>query len=94
MDREDFEQTKQKAHEIYTAQASVYNPYFKGEVFLTAKGFYHLQATNGRLRSEKEQSFKFRYLPLALQVIKTSSTIQEYRKMEITVDGEIKNADF
>jgi hypothetical protein len=90
MDKDYFKTEKQKAHGLYLAQKIIYNPYFKEEIILNAKGFHHLQFTNDRLRSEQEQLFKFKYLPLAIEIIRRSSTIQEYRKLVLTSGNYIE----
>ncbi len=74
-----FEERKEKAHSIYTAQKSVYNPYLKTEVIFNSDGFHHLQFSARRERNKKEQLLKFSLLPLAIDTIKKSGTLQEYR---------------
>lgn len=81
MDNVYFEQKKQKAHEIYTAQRTIYSPYFKTEVVLNSDGFHHLQFSARRERSKEEQVLKFTLLPLGLRIIQQATTLQEYRKL-------------
>lgn len=80
MDPEYFKQEKARAKALYQRQKVVYSPYFKKNISLSAKGFHHLEFTGNKKRSENEQLFKFRFLELGIEIIKTSSTIQEYRK--------------
>jgi hypothetical protein len=94
MDDDYFNQQKQKAKELYHSQNTIFNPYFNQDVALNAKGFHHLQNSGGRLRSLKEQLFKFRFLELAFEVIKSSSTIQEYREEDIKEAGIIKRVQY
>ena len=47
---------------------------------LNAEGLHHLRNSAERERSKPEQMLKFRLLPLALDVIRKSGTVQEYRK--------------
>jgi len=101
IDIEYFNQKKEKAKAIYSAQSVVYNPYFKSDIVLNSDGFHHLQFSARRERDKKEQLLKFSLLPLALKVIKNSGTIQEYRKGFITIgkvgkDGlkKTKNVEF
>jgi hypothetical protein len=75
-----FNQKKEKARELYFAQRKIYNPYFKQEIILNSDGFHHLQFSARKERDKKEQLLKFSLLPLALKVIKSSGTLQEYRK--------------
>lgn len=80
MDENYFQEKKEKAHGLYTSQKSIYNPYFKTGIILNSDGFHHLQFSARRERNKKEILLKFSLLPLALEIIKKSGTIQEYRK--------------
>ena len=57
----------------------IYCPYFGEQITLNSEGFHHLQFSNRRERNKSEQKLKFSLLPLALQIIKKSGTIQEFR---------------
>ena len=83
MDFEYFKQEKARAKDLYRKHRVIYSPYFQEKITLNSKGFYHLQHSKGRLRDLKEQLFKFRCIELGIEVIKKSSTIQEYREVEI-----------
>ncbi len=76
-----FNGRKEKAKTVYDAQREVYCPYFKTPVVLNSDGFHHLQFSGRRERTKLEQLVKFRLLPLALQVIRNSGTVQEFRKL-------------
>jgi hypothetical protein len=76
-----FNERKERAKQIYAAQKSVRNPYFKTEIILNSDGFHHLQFSARRERNKREQLLKFNLLPLALEIIRKSGTIQEYRKL-------------
>ena len=76
-----FSEKKEKARVIYTARKEIYCPYFDAHVILNSDGFHHLQFSARRERNKKEQLFKFNLLPLGLELIRKSSTIQEYRKL-------------
>ncbi len=76
-------QKKAQAKEIFFRQNKIYNPYFKRDIVLNSDGFHHLQFSARRERDKKEQLYKFRLLPLGLELIKKSSTIQEYREILI-----------
>lgn len=88
MDLEFFNLQKDKARTLYRAQKVIYSPFFKKNIRFTAKGFHHLEFSMGRKRTEREQLFKFRFLHLAIEIIKTSTTIQEYRTVTNSM-GEI-----
>ena len=76
-----FSKCKEKAQGAYTAHPSIYCPYFKSEVILNSDGFHHLQFSARRERNKHEQLVKFRLLPKALDVIRKSGTVQEYRRL-------------
>ncbi len=80
MDLEEFESKKIKARALYDKQTPIYNPYMKCEVSFTAEGFHHLQFSAGRERPILEQLLKFSLLPTAIDIIKRSTTLQEFRK--------------
>ena len=75
-----FHSTKSKAEAAYTAQKTIYCPYFKQNIVLNSDGFHHLQFSARRERNKGEQILKFILLPLALKIIRVSGTVQEYRK--------------
>lgn len=76
-----FNEQKDKAREIFGRQKTIRNPYFQQDVIFNADGFHHLQFSARRERNRKEQLLKFRMLPLGIEIIKKSGTIQEYRKL-------------
>jgi len=81
-----FDELRQKAEDLYKKQDEIRCPYFNQSIVLNSDGFHHLQFHNNRReRNKREQLLKFRLLPLALQVIEKSGTIQEYRKLLIPV---------
>lgn len=71
-----------KATEIeYKKIISVYSPALKAEVIFNSDGFHHLRYDNSRAeRSKTVQKNKFLFLNKAVTVIKTSTTVQEYRR--------------
>ena len=82
-----FNTKKEAAKAIFTKQREIYSPYFKIPITLNSDGFHHLQFSARRERDKREQIFKFNLLPLGLELIGKSSTIQEYRKL-LTPIGE------
>ena len=76
-----FKERKDKAEQIYIAKKSIFNPYFNTHIILNSDGFHHLQFSARRERDKREQMLKFSLLPLALEIVKKSGTIQEYRKI-------------
>jgi hypothetical protein len=91
-----FNNRKEKARKLYSTQKTIYSPYFKTEIILNSDGFHHLQFSARRERSKREQLFKLNLLPLALEIVRKSGTVQEYRKILTPVgkkssrDGSVK----
>ncbi|MDP1760207.1 MAG: hypothetical protein Q8L01_02015 [Candidatus Woesebacteria bacterium] len=86
-----FFNKKEKAREIYFSQKEIYCPYFKRNIILNSDGFHHLQFSARRERTKNEQLFKFNLLAWALEIIKKSGTIQEYRRILSPVGKKSKN---
>ncbi|MEK7193632.1 MAG: hypothetical protein AAB652_02480 [Patescibacteria group bacterium] len=76
-----FKQKKEKARQIYDSQRTIFSPFFKQDIILNSDGFHHLRYSARRERNKNEQILKFTLLPLGLQIIKTATTLQEYRKL-------------
>lgn len=85
VDPEKFAEAKKKALARYESQKSIRCPYFQTDVILNSDGFHHLQFSARRERNKREQMLKFSFLPLGLEIIKRSGTIQEYRKILMPV---------
>ena len=76
----------------YQKIVSVFCPALKSKVIFNAKGLHHLRYDfSGAERPKKSQYIKFLYLPKAVEIIKTSTTIQEYRRGICPVDHPDKN---
>ncbi len=91
VDAKYFNERKERALAIYNTQRTIYNPYLKSEVIFNSDGFHHLQFSARRERDKKEQLLKFSLLPLAIEIIKKSGTLQEYRKGLTTVGKKGKD---
>lgn len=102
VDANHFKQKKSEVETIYSAQKTIYNPYFKTNIVLNSDGFHHLQFSARRERNKREQLFKFSLLPFGLEIVRKAGTIQEYRKLltpigkKSAVDGSIpmKNVEY
>ena len=70
-----------RAKELFSNNPKIRCPYFGTDVVLNAEGLHHLRYSAQRERGKPEQMLKFRLLPLALEVIKKSGTVQEYRRI-------------
>lgn len=87
-----FNTQKEKAKTLYAKEREIYCPYFKEKIILNSDGFHHLQFSARRERNKSEQLLKFRLLPYALNVIRHSGTVQEYRRM-LTPIGKPSSRD-
>jgi hypothetical protein len=83
--QEQFERTKERARNLYHSIREIYNPYFASRITLNSDGFHHLEFSARRARTKEEQYLKFRLLSRALEVIRKSGTVQEYRKSLVRV---------
>jgi hypothetical protein len=76
-----YHRLRDRARQLFTDHPHITCPYFDGDVLLNAEGLHHLRYSAERERSKSEQMLKFRLLPLALEAIKKSGTVQEYRRI-------------
>ena len=76
-----YNRLRTRAKELFAANPRIRCPYFGAEIVLNAEGLHHLRYSAQRERGKPEQMLKFRLLPLALEVIKKSGTVQEYRRI-------------
>src|SRR5215468_10472127 len=81
MQRHGYGGLRAQAKEIFERNSLIHCPYFGTAVMLNAEGLHHLRYSAERERRKPEQMLKFRLLPLALDVIRKSRTVQEYRKI-------------
>jgi len=82
MDDKYYQAKKAAAHRIYTAQPSIHSPYFNDEIRLGPEGFRHLCVGAHGERTEEERIRRFLLLPLALKILATATTVQEYRYVD------------
>lgn len=91
-DDEEFKRLKSSVESEYKKIVSIYSPALKAKIFFNAKGLYHLRyGTNHHERNRLVQQSKFRFLNSAVEVIKISTTIQEYRRDMCHVGKANKN---
>ncbi|MCX6757166.1 MAG: hypothetical protein NTW35_03415 [Candidatus Nomurabacteria bacterium] len=83
-----FNKKKEDAINIFSAQKEIYNPYFGQKIILNSDGFHHLQFSSRKERTKSEQLLKFNLLPQALEIIRRSGTIQEYRNPVLVAIGK------
>jgi hypothetical protein len=76
-----YQRLRERARLLFDDNPTVRCPYFSEPVVLNGEGLHHLRYSAERERGKSEQMLKFRLLPLALDVIRKSGTVQEYRKI-------------
>jgi hypothetical protein len=81
MYRENYRTLRDRAKELFERNPSIRCPFFSMDVVLNGEGLHHLRYSAERERSKPEQMLKFRLVPLALEVIRRSGTVQEYRRI-------------
>ena len=79
IDQEKFNKLRQQAEKDYEAIGKIKCPYLKDDIHFNSVGFQHLLFKSwNRTRSEVEQYNRLKLLPLAIEVISKSNTLQEY----------------
>lgn len=80
-DRVKFRELKEKVESEYKSIGDIYSPALKAPVVFTAEGLHHLRYDGTRVeRSKSAQKNKFLHFNSATQIIRKSTTIQEYRR--------------
>ena len=70
----------EKTREIYSKNSEIWCPYFSSNITLNSDGFNHLLNKPNRLpRNINEQLLKLSLVEKALNVVRKSGTLQEYR---------------
>ena len=78
-----FKEFLKEKRAFYKTLKNIHCPILNETVVFNSKGFYHLRYDNhGKERLVKEQKYKLGLLPLVQPVIKSATTIHEYKKQE------------
>ncbi len=94
----DFETLRKNTEEYYKSVDKVYSPALRANVFFNSDGFHHLRFDKTRTeRIKKVQRNKLSFLKSAVEIIKTATTVQEYRRStepvgKLRADGFRKTA--
>ena len=84
--KEKYKKFFDRSKELFSKNKEIYCPYFDCKITFNSNGFHHLRYSARRERDKNEQIFKFSFLPAAINIIKKSGTIQEYRKELVSVN--------
>ena len=89
-DLSNYEKLREDTQGFYGSIGSVFSPAFNQKVYFTAEGFNHIVFKGARSEREKSsQILRFKLLPLALKLVKISTTYQEFE--ETIKEFEIKS---
>ncbi len=89
-DLSNYEKLKADALKFYNEIGRVHSPAFNQEIQFNAEGFNHIVYKNPRNERERSsQILRFKLLPLAVKLIKESTTYQEYE--ETLKEFEVKS---
>ena len=78
---ESINQLREKTEEKYKKINKVYCLALKSEIYFNSEGFHHLRYDGSRSeRDKKVQKNKFLCFDAAVEILKKSTTIQEYRR--------------
>jgi len=91
---EEFNKLKKLTEDKYKNIGSVFSPALKSKVVFNSDGFHHFRYDGSRSeRGKKAQQNKFRFFDKAIDILKLSTTIQEYRRSICPV-GESDKSGF
>lgn len=80
--QEEFKELRVLINAEYRKIGSIYSPALKSKIIFNSNGIHHLSYDNNRSeRSKIVQQNKFRFFKTSVEVLKISTTIQEYRRM-------------
>ena len=80
-DLSNYEKLRNDAKSFYDKVGGVYSPAFKDKIVFNSEGFNHLIFKNARNKRDKSsQILRFKLLPLAVKLIRDSTTYQEFEE--------------
>ena len=89
-DLSNYEKLKEDAQKFYNSIGNVFSPVFQNNIFFNSEGFNHIIFKGAHSERERSsQILRFKLLPLALKLVKTSTTYQEFE--ETLKEFEVKS---
>jgi hypothetical protein len=80
-DLSNYDKLKEDAQKFYNSIGSVFSPAFNQKIYFNSEGFNHIIFKNARSERERpSQILRFKLLPLALKLLKISTTYQEFEE--------------
>lgn len=89
-DLSNYENLKKNAQNFYSHLGKVFSPALSKEIYFNSEGFNHIIFKGSRSERERpSQILRFKLLPLAVKLIKLSTTHQEFE--ETLKEFEVKS---
>ena len=89
-DLSNYKKLREDAQKFYGGIGKIFSPAFNQDVYFNAEGFNHIIFKGARSEREKpSQVLRFKLLPLAVKLVKTSTTYQEFE--ETLKEFEVKS---
>ncbi|MEK9134766.1 MAG: hypothetical protein AAB451_00445 [Patescibacteria group bacterium] len=80
-DLSNYSKLKEDTQKFYSSTGSVFSPAFNQKIYFTSEGFNHIVFKNARSERERSsQILRFKLLPLAIKLVKISTTYQEFEE--------------
>lgn len=80
-DVSNYEKLRGDAQKFYSAIGGIFSPAFNQSIHFNSEGFNHIIFKGNRTEREKSsQILRFKLLPLAVKLMKISTTYQEYEE--------------
>lgn len=80
-DLSNYEKLREDAQKFYSGIGSVFSPALGEKVFFDSEGFNHIVFKKSRSERERpSQILRFKLLPLAIKLVKTATTYQEFEE--------------
>lgn len=80
-DLSNYQKLREDAQKFYSDIRSVFCPAFNEKIYFNSEGFNHIVFKNARSERERtSQILRFKLLPLAVKLITTSTTYQEFEE--------------
>lgn len=89
-DLSNYHKLRDDTHQFYNEIRKIYSPAFNQDIYFTGEGFNHIVFKTARSEREKSsQMLRFKLLPLAVKLLKVSTTYQEFE--ETLKEFEVKS---
>jgi len=89
-DLSNYEKLREDAQRFYSEISSIFSPVFKEKIYFPSESFNHIIFKSSRTERDKSsQILRFKLLPLAVKLLKESTTYQEFE--ETLKEFEIKS---